>query len=187
VDRADVPHQRIIESDMWQKVKARQEATALGKHDKSKAEGFWDRRLPRFLLSGLLKCSGFGSTFVKISQKYFDCTSARNKGTCEKDDAQLQKVISELDQMIDAICDGLPAERVKDRMISLEAERAEIVKRLDAVPVRYPKRTYGQNRCSGLLGTVGAHCHQMRLKCASNVPQMCPNYKNPTLESEAFS
>ena len=36
--------------------------------------------------------------------------------------------------MIDAICDGVPAERVKDRMIALEAERAEIEKRLEAEP-----------------------------------------------------
>ncbi|WP_330220246.1 MULTISPECIES: recombinase family protein [unclassified Sulfitobacter] len=181
----DVPHLRIIDDDLWQKVKARQDATALGKQDKSKAEGFWDRRRPRFLLSGLIKCGCCGSTFVKISQQHFGCASARNKGTCEskrtirrdvleasvlnglqhrlmddkllavfceeytrhmnalrmaesgnraKDEARLQKVIRELDRMIDAICDGVPAERVKDRMIALEAERAEIEKRLEAEP-----------------------------------------------------
>jgi hypothetical protein len=146
---------------------------------------FWDRRRPRFLLSGLIKCGGCGSTFVKISQQHFGCASARNKGTCEnkrtirrdvlepsvlnglqhylmdeellalfceeytrhlnalrmaesgnraKDEARLKKVIRELDRMIDAICDGVPAERVKDRMITLEAERAEIEKRLEAEP-----------------------------------------------------
>ena len=177
----DVPHLQIIEDDLWQKVKVQQEATALGKHDKSKAEGFWDRRRPRFLLSGLIKCGSCGSTFVKISQQHFGCASARNKGTCEnkrtirrdileasvlnglqhhlmdeellevfceeytrhlnalrmaesgnraKDEARLQKIVRELDRMIDAICDGVPAERMKDRMIALEAERAEIEERL---------------------------------------------------------
>ena len=181
----DVPHLRIIEDDLWQKVKARQDATALGKHDKSKAEGFWDRRRPRFLLSGLIQCGCCGSTFVKISQQHFGCASARNKGTCEnkrtirrdvleasvlnglqhhlmdeellavfceeytrhlnalrmaesgnraRDEARLAKIIRELDRMIDAICDGVPAERVKDRMISLEAERAEVEERLKAEP-----------------------------------------------------
>ncbi|MDR9393647.1 MAG: recombinase family protein, partial [Roseovarius sp.] len=181
----DVPHLRIIDDYLWQKVKERQDATSLGKHDKSNAEGFWDRRRPRFLLSGLIKCGCCGSTFVKISQQHFSCASARNKGTCEnkrtirrdvlegsvlnglqhrlmddkllavfceeytrhmnalrmaesgnraKDEARLQKVIRELDRMIDAICDGVPAERVKDRMIALEAERAEIEKRLEAEP-----------------------------------------------------
>lgn len=46
----------------------------------------------------------------------------------------IEKVIRELDRMIDAICDGVPAERVKDRMIALEAERAEIEERLKAEP-----------------------------------------------------
>lgn len=181
----DVPHLRIIEDDLWQKVKARQDATALGKHDKSKTEGFWDRRRPRFLLSGLIKCGCCGSTFVKISQQHFGCASARNKGTCEnkrtirrdvleasvlnglqhhlmneemlnvfceeytrhlnalriaesgnrtKDESRLSKIVRELDRMIDAICDGVPAERVKDRMIALEAEREKIEKRLEAAP-----------------------------------------------------
>ena len=44
--------------------------TALGKHDKS-GEGFWDRRRPRFLLSGLVKCGACGSGFVKISQHHY--------------------------------------------------------------------------------------------------------------------
>ena len=177
----DVPHLQIIEDHLWEKVKVQQEATALGKHDKSKVEGFWDRRRPRFLLSGLIKCGGCGSTFVKISQQHFGCASAQNKGTCEnkrtirrdvleasvlnglqhhlmddellalfceeytkhlnalrmaesgnrtKDEARLQKIVRELDRMIDAICDGVPAERMKDRMIALEAERAEIEERL---------------------------------------------------------
>ena len=181
----DVAHLRIIDDDLWQKVKARQDATALGKHDKSNTEGFWDRRRPRFLLSGLIKCGCCGSTFVKISQQHFGCASARNKGTCEnkrtirrdvleaavlnglqlhlmdeellgvfceeytrhlnalrmaesgnraKDEARLAKIIRELDRMIDAICDGVPAERVKDRMIALEEERAEIEERLKAEP-----------------------------------------------------
>ncbi len=75
----DVPHLRIIDDDLWQKGKARQDATALGKHNKSKAEGFWDRRRARFLLSGLIECGYCGSTFVKISQQHFGCASARNK------------------------------------------------------------------------------------------------------------
>ena len=180
----DVPHLRIIDDALWEKVKARQDKTALGKHDKS-ADGFWDRRRPRFLLSGLITCGCCGSGFVKISQQHFGCASARNKGTCEnkrtirrdvleaavmnglqhhlmddellgvfceeytkhmnalrmaetgnraKDEARLAKVIRELDRMIDAICDGVPAERVKDRMIALEDERKEIEARLEAKP-----------------------------------------------------
>lgn len=76
----EVPHLRIIDDTLWQRVKDRQEKSSLGKRDKDGA-GFWDRRRPRFLLSGLIKCGVCGSGFVKISQNHFGCAGARNKGT----------------------------------------------------------------------------------------------------------
>ncbi len=178
----DVPHLRIIEDALWEKVKARQNETALGKQDKGEL-GFWDRRRPRFLLSGLIKCGTCGSGFVKISQHHFGCASARNKGTCAnrrtirrdvleatvlnglqhhlmddellavfceeytrhlnalrmaetgnraRDEAKLAKITRDLDRLVDAIIDGVPADRVKGRMEALEAERIELEARLSA-------------------------------------------------------
>lgn len=43
----DVPDMRIIDQNLWDRVKARQAAVALGKQEKP-AEGFWDRRRPRY-------------------------------------------------------------------------------------------------------------------------------------------
>ncbi len=77
----DVPDMRIIDQDLWDRVKARQAAVALGKQDKPE-EGFWDRRRPRYLLSGLIKCGQCGGGFVKVSKDHFGCATARNKGTC---------------------------------------------------------------------------------------------------------
>ena len=77
----DVPDMRIIDQDLWDRVKARQAAVALGKQDKPE-EGFWDRRRPRYLLSGLIKCGACGGGFVKVSKDHFGCATARNKGTC---------------------------------------------------------------------------------------------------------
>lgn len=77
----DVPELRIIDQELWDRVKARQAAVALGKQDKPDA-GFWDRRRPRYLLSGLIKCGECGSGFVKVSKHHFGCAAARNKGTC---------------------------------------------------------------------------------------------------------
>ncbi len=181
----DVPHLRIIEPELWADVKARQEQTALGKHTGKKAAGFWDRRRPRFLLSGLIKCGVCGSGFVKISQHHFGCASARNKGTCSnnrtirrdvleatvlnglqhhlmddellsvfceeytkhinslrmaesgdraKDQARLGKITRDLDRLVDAIIEGVPADRVKDRMINLESEKTELKSRLLDAP-----------------------------------------------------
>lgn len=181
----NVPHLRVINDELWERVKQRQASTALGKHSKDSAKGFWDRRRPRFLLSGLIKCGECGSGFVKISQQHFGCASARNKGTCSnvktirkdlleatilnglqehlmdeellevfcheytthlntlrmaetgnraRDEARLSKITRDLDLLVDAIIDGVPADRVKDRMITLEAEKAEIETRLPKQP-----------------------------------------------------
>src|SRR5262245_62375743 len=42
----------------------------------------WDRRLPRYLLSGLAKCGACGGGYVQISKTHLGCATARNKGTC---------------------------------------------------------------------------------------------------------
>jgi hypothetical protein len=76
----EVPALRIVEEALWDKVKARQQGLKV-KQAKDKA-GFWDRRRPRYLFSGLMKCGECGGGFVKISAHYFGCATARNKGTC---------------------------------------------------------------------------------------------------------
>ena len=37
-------------------------------------------------------------------------------------EAELPRIDRELDRLVDAICDGVPASKVKDRMIYLEAQ-----------------------------------------------------------------
>ena len=44
---------------------------------------FWDRRRPRYLFSGLMRCGTCGGGFAKISLHPFGCSTARNKGTCD--------------------------------------------------------------------------------------------------------
>jgi hypothetical protein len=75
----EVPALRIVDQTLWDKVKARQSALKI-KQAADKA-GFWDRRRPRYLFSGLMKCRECGG-YVKISENYFGCAAARNKGTC---------------------------------------------------------------------------------------------------------
>ncbi len=185
----DVPHLRIIEDDLWARVKARQDATSVGKRDREKGEGFWDRRRPRLLLSGIVKCGTCGSGFVKISLHHFGCAGARNKGTCSnsrgirmdvlegavldglqrhlmndellevfcdeytrhlnqlrtdasisrsRDEARPSKITREMDRLVEAIIDGVPAERIKDRMTALDVERLEIEARLAAQTAEVP-------------------------------------------------
>ena len=55
--------------------------TSQGARVRAKA-AFWDRRRPRYLFSGLMRCGVCGGGFSKISAHHFGCSTARNKGTC---------------------------------------------------------------------------------------------------------
>ena len=46
--------------------------------------------------------------------------------------AELNKIECELEKLVDAICAGIPAERIKDRMVALEERKAELVAKLEA-------------------------------------------------------
>jgi hypothetical protein len=77
----DVPHLRIMDQDLWKVVKQRQPEVMLGPQNiRTKP---WDRRRPRYLLSGLVKCSACGGGYVQISKTHLGCATSRNKGTCD--------------------------------------------------------------------------------------------------------
>ena len=182
----EVPDLRIVPQDLWERVKVRQASVSLGKSTSCEAAGFWDRRRPRFLLSGLVKCAECGSSYVKISQSHFGCAGARNKGTCgnrkavrrdileetvlsglrdrlmteehldlfckeytkeynanrtaaravhDQQIARLSRISQDLERLVDALIDGVPADRVKTRMQALEAEKAELEAMTSAEPL----------------------------------------------------
>lgn len=171
-----VPDLRIIDQGLWDRVKARQKALG-SKEAKGKAAGFWDRRRPRYLFSGLMRCGECDGGFVKISEHYFGCATARNKGTCTNLTAikrevleetvlrglqhhlmdpalidvfcaeytkqlnllrsnavaslagwraELGKIDREMGRLVDAIAGGVPAVKVKDRMIEMDARKTEL-------------------------------------------------------------
>ena len=72
----EVPALRLIEDELWQAARRRQGSM------KSKDTGVpvWDRRRPRFLFSGLMRCGCCGGGFSMVAQESFGCSTARNKG-----------------------------------------------------------------------------------------------------------
>ena len=176
----EVPELRIIAEDLWQAVKARQvslRSTRTGK----KAPGYWDRRRPRHLFSGLMRCGCCGGGFTNLSSERMGCATARYKGTCDNrrtirrevldaavleglqnhlmdpalcdlfcqeytrqtnrlhnennahrkgDRSALAKIERELDRLVQALMDGVPASRVKDKMTDLESRKADLEARL---------------------------------------------------------
>lgn len=74
--RVDVPELRIIDQDVWEKVRAYQ-----GSLDRKLSMG--DKRRPPKLFSHLLKCGCCGGGMSIVAQGRYGCSTARNKGTCD--------------------------------------------------------------------------------------------------------
>jgi site-specific DNA recombinase len=72
----DVPELRVVDQELWDRVKARQQGLR-------KLPEFHEKQRPRMLLSYLLKCGSCGGGFSKISATHYGCSTARNKGTCD--------------------------------------------------------------------------------------------------------
>ena len=73
---------RIVDQQLWERVKARQGALAARSQSAGDAPGYWDRRRPRYLFSGLMRCAICGGGIVNFNKLYIGCANARNKGTC---------------------------------------------------------------------------------------------------------
>ena len=72
----EVPELRIIDQSLWDAVKARQQGRKIAQTDREA----WERRKPRFLLTGLVKCGCCGGGFSTIGKGRFGCSNSRNKG-----------------------------------------------------------------------------------------------------------
>lgn len=77
-----VPELRIVDDELWQRVKERQRALAYTPKDKTHPNPLLDRRRPKHLLAGLAKCGVCGGGYTLISEHLLGCATARNKGKC---------------------------------------------------------------------------------------------------------
>ena len=79
---AEVPHLRIVDDALWQRVKARQDNLRfeIGRDAGGNALNRVHRR--HFLLSGLLVCGSCGSGYTIVGPDRYGCAAHRSKGTC---------------------------------------------------------------------------------------------------------
>ena len=91
---SDIPELRIIDQKLWDAVRTKQGALKTKNTDTP----IWDRRRPRTLFSGLIKCGCCGGGFSKVSQTQFGCSTARNKGVafCDNKLTIAQKDLEDL-------------------------------------------------------------------------------------------
>ena len=206
----EVPALRIVDQETWDKVKARQHTLAYvppapGENTLN------ERRRPKHLFTGLVKCGRCGGGFSMISKDLLGCSTARNKGTCDnrlniRRDAleasvlgglrthlmepelfkafcdeftrevnrlrmerdadiihrrkELERIERELDKAIQAILDGVPGAKLKDRIGGLEARKAELVELVSEtrkqVPLLHPNMSeIYRRRIAALCNSLG--------------------------------
>ncbi|MBN9678748.1 recombinase family protein [Salipiger bermudensis] len=172
----EVPDLRIVDQDLWDAVKKRQKSLSFDTSPTG-SNPMNDRRRPKHLFAGLIKCGCCGGGYSLISKDLLGCAASRNKGTCDnrlniRRDAleasilnglrkhlmspqlfnefcaeftrevnrlriergadlagwrsELEKVDRELDKMVDAILQGFPPAKLKDKAEKLEARKAEL-------------------------------------------------------------
>jgi len=125
----ETPQLRIICNDLWQAVKERQQKTAIVRVDKNdKKTGMWDRKRPKYLLSGLMTCGTCGGGMIQLNSERVGCSAARNKGTCNnlttlRRDALEETVFDGLSQrLMDPELFDIFCKRYTARMNDLTAE-----------------------------------------------------------------
>jgi site-specific DNA recombinase len=142
----DVPELRIIDDELWNAAKARQAAikTKRGDDGSEVQNSFRDRRRPKYIFSGLIKCASCGGGYAMISADLIGCSTARNKGTCKnrrsiQRDRLEERVLNALryhlmdPALFKEFCDEFTREMNRLRMessASIEAARSE-VKRIE--------------------------------------------------------
>ena len=75
-----VPHLRIVATDLWDRVKARQASLDAAAKPAADGSTFQSMQRPKGLLSMLLRCGVCGGGCSKISATHVGCSNARNKG-----------------------------------------------------------------------------------------------------------
>ena len=77
-----VPDLRIVDQEIWDAVKARQQTLAYEPPAPGE-NSLNDRRRPKHLFAGLVKCGCCGGGYTMISKDLLGCATSRNKGTCD--------------------------------------------------------------------------------------------------------
>ena len=78
----EVADLRIIDGDLWHRVKARQADLSFDDGDKATGGKLNTRHRTQYLLSGLIKCGSCNSNFIIVGKDKYGCATRRTKGTC---------------------------------------------------------------------------------------------------------
>lgn len=157
------PHLRIIDQELWDKVKTRQAILAKKSlpHQKRRAQ---------YMLSYLLKCGACGGGYGLVSAKRYGCTKSRQSGTCDvritlpKDKIEqavlgaiehqllnhvlIDEFVEEYNAHIEALQSGQQShiKSVQGQLKKLEAEKTNLIKAIrDDIPASELAEEFNRN------------------------------------------
>ncbi|SEJ74548.1 Site-specific DNA recombinase [Sphingobium sp. AP50] len=92
----DVPELRIVPEDLWQEAKRKQASLMLPRGEQRANASFRDRRRPKHLLTGLVRCGCCGGVYTSVSGTLLGCSAAKGKGTCDNKHSIRRDVLDQL-------------------------------------------------------------------------------------------
>src|SRR5205807_2024678 len=79
---SEVPHLRIVDDALWDRVKERQREVRLEMRRDEDGNALNRAHRRQFLLSGLLVCGCCGGGYTITGKDRYSCATRRSKGTC---------------------------------------------------------------------------------------------------------
>ncbi len=118
----EVPELCIVENALWAKTQARLAAIAASPTATAMRDsGFWTKRRPKHLLTGLVHCGACGHPMASIGQDYLRCARAHRNGLCDSKTSIRRGVLEDI--VIKALQHNLMApDLVKEFVASANAE-----------------------------------------------------------------
>jgi hypothetical protein len=108
----EVSELRIVDQDLWDRVKIRQKDTRRRITSQTKSNVRCERaRRPVYLFSGLVRCGVCGGGFIMVNTIHYGCNSARNKGTCTN------TLSMRRDQLEESVLDGLKSRLMEPELV----------------------------------------------------------------------
>jgi DNA invertase Pin-like site-specific DNA recombinase len=78
----EIPHLRIVDDELWNRVKVRQRAAGFEMRRDSEGNALNRAHRRKFLFSGRLKCRLCGASYTIMAKDRYGCADHRTKGTC---------------------------------------------------------------------------------------------------------
>ena len=132
---SEMPELRIVDQELWDRVKARQAAQQAKTKAIREAKGPRSHggRGPKYLLSGLLKCGCCGGNFVIVGKDYYGCATRKDRG---------ESVCSNNMKVRKGLAEDILLQHVREDLLSEEAYQEYLAELDSAIKALEPDTSH---------------------------------------------